>query len=57
MKLELKKGIKIDNLIQKKHKGGTFILRWLGDTVSIFMEIALVEDSRKFELLVSLKNY
>ncbi|KAM3134700.1 hypothetical protein pb186bvf_013175 [Paramecium bursaria] len=57
MKLELKKGIKIDNLIQKKHKGGTFVLRWLGDTVSIFMEIALVEDSRKFELLVSLKNY
>lgn len=42
MKQEIKKGIKLDNLIQKKHKGGTFILRWLGDTISMFIEPAWV---------------
>jgi hypothetical protein len=45
LKEEYKKGIKINNLIQKKHKAGTFILRWLGDTISIFIEPAWMEDS------------
>ncbi|CAD8105419.1 unnamed protein product [Paramecium primaurelia] len=55
LKQEFKKGIKVDNLIQKKHKGGVFILRWLGDTLSIFMEIATVEDSKQKDIMSILR--
>lgn len=46
----------MDNLFVKKHKGGLFILRWLGDTMSIFMEQALIEDSKHKEILGQLKR-
>lgn len=55
LKLEFKKGMKVDNLFQKKHKGGVFILRWLGDTLSIFMEMANVEDSKQKEIINCMK--
>lgn len=56
LKLEYKKGIKIDNLIHKKHKGGTFTLRWMGDNISMFVEPAWVEDSRQKAIMNFLKN-
>ena len=33
------------NLVNK-HKGGVFVLRWAGDTISIFIEPAFIVDSK-----------
>lgn len=39
------KGKEKNNLaVQSQHKGGCFILRWLGDGISIFMEVAFKID-------------
>jgi len=32
------------DVVGSKHKGGRFILRWWGDRISLFLEVAFVED-------------
>jgi hypothetical protein len=56
LKQEFKRGIKIDNLIHKKHKGGIFTLRWLGDTISLFVEPAWVLDSKQRTIMNFMKS-
>lgn len=42
--LKPKKNDKKTNFLQQKHKFGLFVVRWLGDTFSIFLENPLISD-------------
>ena len=34
------------DVLSSKHQGGTFHLRWSGDKIGLFLEVALVEDTK-----------
>jgi len=42
------KNNKIKNVYESKHKGGNFVLKWYADRISLFLEIAVVEDCKKY---------
>jgi len=47
---------RVQDLKGSKHKGGLFFLRWSGDKISVFLEIALYEDCKPIKRKYKIKT-
>jgi len=46
---------KVKDILYSKHKGGKFILRWSGDKISLFLEVAFYKDMTPVKRKISYK--